>query len=221
MSIGLMARKCGMTRIFTDAGESIPVTAVVVERTQIVQIKTLAKEGYDAVQILSGEGKVSHLTKPLLGHYAKANVQAGRKLLEFRDKTETIQGFEVGQTLTVSQFTVGQKVDVTGITRGRGFTGCIKRHNFSSQRASHGNSVSHNTPGSIGQNQTPGRVFPGKKMAGHYGNEKQTIQNLEIIRIDLERNVLLIKGAVPGAPGGDLIIYPAVKQNSTSKAAAA
>lgn len=219
MSIGLIGRKCGMTRIFTEAGDSIPVS-VVVACNWVVQLKTVENDGYDAIQVSGGEErKASRVTKPLLGHYAKANVQTGEKLLEFRDSAEVIQSFKVGQELTVDRFEIGQKVDVTGITRGRGFAGCIRRHNFSSQRATHGNSVSHNTPGSIGQNQTPGRVFPGKKMAGHYGNDRRTVQNLEIIRIDLERHVLLIKGAVPGAPDGDLIICPAVKHKSAAVAA--
>lgn len=220
MSVGLIGRKCGMTRIFTEGGESIPVS-VVVACNKIVQRKTQKNDGYDAIQVTGGESKASRVKKPILGHYAKANVQAGARLFEFRDSAEALQGLEVGHELTVSRFEVGQAVDVTGITRGRGFSGGIRRHNFSSQRASHGNSVSHNTPGSIGQNQTPGRVFPGKKMAGHYGNSRRTVQNLEIVRIDLERNVLLIKGAVPGAPGGDLVIRPAVKKPSKSAAVAA
>lgn len=220
MNIGLIGRKCGMTRIYTEEGVSIPVSVVVIENNKVVQRKTKKNDGYDAIQVCSGTSKASSVTKPVLGHYAKANVLAGKKLLEFRETSECLDNFEIGQELTVSRFEVGQKVDVAGTTRGRGFSGGIRRHNFNSQRASHGNSVSHNTPGSIGQNQTPGRVFKGKKMSGQYGNCRRTIQNLEIIRIDLERNVLLIKGAVPGAPGGDLIIYPAVKQNSKSAAAA-
>lgn len=226
MKIGLIGRKCGMTRIFTEDGRSIPVTVVLVVRNEIVQIKTILKDGvkkdgYNAIQVSSGERKASHVTKPVLGHYAKANVQAGRKLLEFRASAEELEGMAVGNELTVSMFSIGQMVDVTGVTRGRGFSGGIRRHNFSSQRASHGNSLSHNAPGSIGQNQTPGRVFKGKKMAGHYGDARRTVQNLEVIRVDPERNVLLVKGAVPGAPGGDLIICPAVKQKSKSAAAAA
>lgn len=221
MKIGLIGRKCGMTRVFTENGASIPVTVVVIDCNRVVQCKTSDKDGYDAIQVSSGTAKPSRITKPLLGHYAKANVQAGKKLLEFRGSADELKSMEVGHELTVSLFEVGQKVDVAGVTRGRGFSGGIRRHNFSSQRASHGNSLSHRTPGSIGQNQTPGRVFKGKKMAGHYGNSRRTVQNLEVVRIDLERNVLLIKGAVPGAPGGDLIVYPAVKQKSKSDAVAA
>ncbi len=219
--IGLIGRKCGMTRVFTENGASIPVTVVVIDGNKVVQCKTLENDGYDAIQVSSGTSKPSRVTKPLLGHYAKANVQAGKKLLEFRGSAEELKNMPVGHELTVSLFEVGQKVDVAGLTRGRGFSGGIRRHNFSSQRASHGNSLSHRTPGSIGQNQTPGRVFKGKKMAGHYGNSRRTVQNLEVVRIDLERNVLLIKGAVPGAPGGELIVYPAVKQKSKSAAVAA
>lgn len=221
MNMGLMGRKCGMTRIFTEDGRSIPVT-VVMGQNWVVQHKTDKNDGYCAVQVSNGEErKASRVTKPVLGHYAKANVKASRKLMEFRVSAEALEGMALGSELTVSMFAVGEMVDVTGVTRGRGFSGGIRRHNFNSQRASHGNSVSHNAPGSIGQNQTPGRVFKGKKMAGHYGDERRTVQNLEVIRVDPERNVLLIKGAVPGAPGGDLIICPAVKQKSKSAAVAA
>jgi len=221
MNIGLIGRKCGMTRIFTENGTSIPVSVVVIDQNKIIQRKTDENDGYEAIQVSCGERKASRVTKPLLGHYAKANVQAGRKLLEFRGAAEDFQGMEVGQELTVSMFEMGQMVDVQGVTKGRGFSGGIRRHNFRSQRMTHGNSLSHRAPGSIGQNQTPGRVFKGKKMAGQYGNCRRTVQNLEIVRVDPERNVLLIKGAVPGAPGGDLIIYPAVKQKSKSAAVAA
>jgi large subunit ribosomal protein L3 len=221
MPIGLVARKCGMTRIFVlDEGLSIPVTVVEVEPNRITQRKDIETDGYCAIQVTKGEKKASRLTKASAGHFAKANVLPGTGLWEWRILPEEVQSFEIGAELTVSLFEAGQMVDVTGVTRGRGFTGVIKRHNFRSQRASHGNSLSHNAPGSIGQNQSPGRVFKGKKMAGQYGNVTRTVQNLEVIRVDLERNVLLIKGAVPGAPGGDLFICPAVKQSSKSTEAA-
>ncbi len=221
MSIGLVAIKCGMTRIFNpENGESIPVTVAEIKANKIVQIKTIDNDGYIAVQVSSGECKPSRLTKPLAGHYAKANVVAGTSLLEFRVTEEECKTLAVGNEIKVDLFTIGQKIDITGVTKGRGFTGCITRHNFNSQRASHGNSLSHNRPGSIGQNQTPGRVFKGKKMAGQYGNTNVTVQNLEVIRIDIEKNVLLIKGAVPGAPGGRLIICPAVKQRKSNSVAA-
>ncbi len=216
MTIGLVATKCGMTRIFDpENGASIPVTVAEVKPNRIVQIKNKEKEGYHAIQVTRGECKAARLSKALAGHYAKANVVAGQGLLEFRGTAEECQAKTVGDELTVELFKVGQKINVTGVSRGRGFTGAIRRHNFSSQRASHGNSLSHNAPGSIGQNQSPGRVFKGKKMAGQYGNCRRTVRNLEVVRVDVERNVLLIKGAVPGAPGGKLIIRPALKQTST------
>jgi large subunit ribosomal protein L3 len=221
MSIGLVARKCGMTRIFdANEGSSIPVTVVLVEPNRVTQVKTLDTDGYTAIQVTKGNQKPSRLTKPIIGHYAKAEVVPGLGLWEFRLESTEITNYAVGNELTVALFEVGQMVDVTGVTKGRGFSGVIRRHNFSSQRATHGNSLSHNAPGSIGQNQSPGRVFKGKKMAGQYGNTRQTIQNLEIIRVDLERNVLLIKGAVPGAPGGDVIVRPAVKYSKSSVVAA-
>lgn len=217
MPMGLIAVKCGMTRIFdSENGNSIPVSVLEIKPNRVVQVKTAERDGYDAVQVTSGECKASRLSKPLAGHYAKAQVIAGTELCEFRGTPEELQSITVGSELTVELFKVGQKVDVTGVTKGRGFTGTITRHNFSSQRASHGNSLSHNAPGSIGQNQSPGRVFKGKKMAGQYGNCRRTIQNLEVIRVDLDRNVLLVKGAIPGAPGGKVIVRPAVKQNSKS-----
>lgn len=217
MPVGLIAVKCGMTRIFdAENGSSIPVSVLEIKPNRVVQIKTAERDGYDAIQLTSGECKSSRLTKPLAGHYAKAQVIAGTGLCEFKGSLEELQGITVGSELTVELFKVGQKVDVIGVTKGRGFTGAITRHNFSSQRASHGNSLSHNAPGSIGQNQSPGRVFKGKKMAGQYGNCRRTIQNLEVIRVDLDRNVLLVKGAIPGAPGGKVIVRPAVKQNSKS-----
>lgn len=221
MSMGVVATKCGMTRIFdAESGSSIPVTVALVQPNRVVQVKTLEKHGYMAIQVTYGEVKPARITKPEAGHFAKANVVAGKGLMEFRALAEACEKFTVGTEIAADFFEVGQKIDVTGVTRGRGFAGCIARHNFSSQRASHGNSLSHNTPGSIGQNQTPGRVFKGKKMAGQYGNTQRTVQNLEVVRIDLARNVLLIKGGVPGAPGGKLIIYPAVKHNVQSTVAA-
>ncbi len=212
MAIGLVASKCGMTRVFdANEGRSIPVTVVLVEANRVTQVKTDETDGYFAVQITKGSQKPSRLNKPQIGHFAKAQVEPGLGLYEFRVTSDEISKYTVGNELTVSLFKEGQIVDVTGISKGRGFSGVIKRHNFSSQRASHGNSLSHNAPGSIGQNQSPGRVFKGKKMAGQLGNVRCTVQNLEIVKVDSERNVLLIKGAVPGAPGGNVIIRPAVK----------
>lgn len=222
MSIGVIARKCGMTRIFdANEGSSIPVTVIEVLPNRITQLKTMENDGYCAIQVTKGTRKASRLNKPETGHFAKAEVLPGDGLWEFRLKPEELSKYSLGKELTVSIFQVGQKVDVSGITKGRGFSGVIRRHNFSSQRASHGNSLSHNAPGSIGQNQSPGRVFKGKKMCGQYGNTRQTIQNLEVIRVDPERNVLLVKGAVPGAPNGNLIVRLAVKQKSKSADAAA
>jgi len=220
--IGVVATKCGMTRIFdAESGASIPVTVASVQPNRVVQVKTLENDGYIAIQVTGGEEvKPSRVTKAEAGHFAKANVVAGKDLMEFRASAEECKHYTVGSEIAADFFKAGQKIDVTGLTRGRGFTGCIVRHNFSSQRASHGNSLSHNAPGSIGQNQTPGRVFKGKKMAGQYGNTQRTIQNLEVVRVDLDRHVILIKGAVPGAPGGKLIIYPAVKHNPQSTVAA-
>lgn len=221
MTIGVVARKCGMTRVFVaNEGISIPVTVVEITANRITQLKTIENDGYCAVQVTMGEQKPSRISKPELGHFAKANVVPGKGLWEFRISEEELKGLTLGGDIGVSLFNEGQIIDVTGVTRGHGFTGVIKRHNFSSQRASHGNSLSHNAPGSIGQNQSPGRVFKGKKMCGQDGNERRTVQNLEIIKVDTENQVLLIKGAVPGAPGGILIIRPAVKQRSQSAAAA-
>lgn len=221
MAMGVVAIKCGMTRIFdADNGISIPVTVLEVKPNKVVQVKTKEKDGYSAIQVTSGECKPSRLTKPLAGHYAKANVVAGLGLWEFRgDETECNQ-HAVGSEIKVDLFKVGQIVDAQGVTKGRGFSGVIRRHHFKSQRASHGNSLSHNAPGSIGQNQSPGRVFKGKKMAGQHGNCRRTTQNLVVVGVDLERNVLLIKGAIPGAPGGRVIVRPAIKQNSKTTAAA-
>lgn len=211
MSLGLLGRKVGMTRVFTDDGDSVPVTVVDVSDNRVTQIKTVATDGYSAVQVAFGKRRASRVTKPLAGHYAKAGVEAGSVLREFRISEETAATLKVGGTIGVDLFKPGAMVDVQGVTSGKGFTGVIKRHNFSSNRASHGNSVSHNKPGSISMAQDPGRVFPGKKMAGHYGAVTRTTQNLEVVRIDEARQLLLIKGSVPSAKGGDVVVVPAVK----------
>ena len=210
MSLGLVGRKVGMTRVFSDDGVSTPVTVIEVEPNRISQIKTVENDGYTAVQVISGSRRASRVTKPMAGHYRKAGVEAGRGSWEFR--VDSVDDFELGSEIKVDLFEQGQIVDVAGISKGKGFQGGVKRHNFSMQDATHGNSISHRANGSIGQNQTPGRVFKGKKMSGHMGAEKCTTQNLEIIRVDAERNLVLIKGAVPGAKSGDVIIRPAVKQ---------
>jgi large subunit ribosomal protein L3 len=207
--IGLVGRKVGMTRVFTEEGVSIPVTVVEVEANRVAQVKTLESDGYAAIQVTAGAKKASRVSKPEAGHFAKAGVEAGRGLWEFR--LENGEEFEVGAELTVELFNDTKKVDVTGTSKGKGFQGAVKRWNFRTQDMTHGNSLSHRAPGSIGQCQTPGRVFKGKKMAGHMGAERVTTQNLEIVRVDAERNLLLIKGAVPGATGGDVIVKPAVK----------
>jgi large subunit ribosomal protein L3 len=210
MAIGIVGRKCGMTRVFNDDGASIPVTVVEVEPNRITQIKTDEADGYTAVQVTVGARRASRVSKSQAGHFAKAGVEAGRGSWELRvDSVD--ENLEVGGSIAADQFEVGQKVDVTGTSKGKGFAGVIKRWNFSMQDATHGNSISHRAPGSIGQCQTPGRVWKGKKMAGHMGDERVTTQNLEIVRVDAERNLLLIKGAVPGAPGGDVIVRAAVK----------
>ena len=211
MAIGLVGRKTGMTRVFTDEGYSVPVTVIEVESNRVTQVKTLAKDGYRALQVTVGQRRTSRVNKAAAGHFAKANTEAGRGLWEFRLAEGEGEDIAVGAEFNVKLFEAGQKVDVTGITIGKGFAGTIKRHNFRGQRNSHGNSLSHRVPGSIGQNQTPGRVFKGKKMAGHMGSVRCSVQNLEIIRVDEERNLLLIKGAVPGAKGGDVIVRSAVK----------
>ncbi len=211
MSIGLVGRKVGMSRVFTEAGASVPVTVIEVEPNRITQVKTDETDGYNAIQVTTGARKASRVTKPMAGHYAKAGVEAGRGLWEFRLDSEEIANYEAGKEVETSIFEAGQKVDVTGINRGFGFQGGIKRHNFSGLDNSHGNSISHRSNGSIGQCQTPGRVFKGKKMSGHMGNVQRTMQNLEVVRVDAERNLILVKGAVPGAKGGDLVIKPAVK----------
>ena len=211
MSLGLVGRKVGMTRIFTEDGLSIPVTVLDVSNNRVAQIKTPESDGYTAVQLAFGKRRASRVTKSMAGHFAKAGVEAGVLLREFSVAPEDLSGLKLGDQVSVEIFAVGQKVDVTGQTIGKGFAGGIKRHHFCSQRATHGNSVSHNAPGSIGMNQDPGRVFPGKRMAGHLGDAKRTQQNLEVIRVDVERQLLLVKGAVPGSKGSDLIVRPAVK----------
>jgi len=207
--IGLVGRKVGMTRVFTEEGVSIPVTVVEVEANRVSQVKTLENDGYTAIQVTAGAKKASRVSKPEAGHFAKAGVEAGRGLWEFR--LESGEEFEVGAELTVELFNEIKKVDVTGTSKGKGFQGVVKRWNFRTQDMTHGNSLSHRAPGSIGQCQTPGRVFKGKKMSGHMGAERVTTQNLEIVRVDAERNLRLIKGAVPGSIGGNVIVKPAVK----------
>ncbi|WP_045406160.1 50S ribosomal protein L3 [Vibrio jasicida] len=207
--IGLIGRKVGMTRVFTEDGVSIPVTVVEVEANRVSQVKTLETDGYAAIQVTAGSKKANRVNKAEAGHFAKAGVEAGRGLWEFR--LENDEEFAVGAELTVELFNETKKVDVTGTSKGKGFQGAVKRWNFRTQDMTHGNSLSHRAPGSIGQCQTPGRVFKGKKMAGHMGAERVTTQNLEIVRVDAERNLLLIKGAVPGSTGGNVIVKPAVK----------
>lgn len=210
MSLGLVGRKVGMTRVFSDDGVSTPVTVIEVEPNRISQIKTVETDGYTAIQVISGSRRTSRVTKPMAGHYRKAGVEAGRGAWEFR--VDSVDDFELGSEIKADLFEQGQIVDVAGISKGKGFQGGVKRHNFTMQDATHGNSISHRSNGSIGQNQTPGRVFKGKKMSGHMGAVKCTTQNLEVVRVDAERNLVLIKGAVPGAKSGDVIIRPAVKQ---------
>ncbi|HVB49673.1 MAG TPA: 50S ribosomal protein L3 [Burkholderiales bacterium] len=211
MTIGLVGRKVGMTRIFTDDGDTLPVTVLDVSDNRVTQIKTPEKDGYAAVQVAFGKRRASRVSKPLAGHLAKAAVEAGHTLREFRAAASELAELKVGGKIGVELFKVGQKVDVSGVTIGKGFAGVIKRHHFSSNRASHGNSLSHNKPGSTGQAQDPGRVFPGKRMAGHLGAVRRTVQNLEVVRIDAERQLLLLRGAVPGSKGRDVIVRPAVK----------
>jgi large subunit ribosomal protein L3 len=211
MTIGIVGRKAGMTRIFTEDGVSIPVTVIEVEPNRISQVKTLEVDGYRAVQVTTGKRRPSRVNKPAAGHFAKAGVEAGRGMWEFRLGEGEGQELEAGGAISVDIFAEGQKVDVVGTSIGKGFAGVVKRHNFRTQDATHGNSLSHRAPGSIGLGQNPGHVFKGKKMAGHMGNARTTNQNLEVVRVDAERNLLLVKGAVPGAKGGDLMIRPAVK----------
>ncbi len=212
MSLGLVGRKVGMTRIFTDEGESLPVTVLDVSQNRVTQIKTPAVDGYSAVQLAFGKRRASRVNKALAGHMAKAGAEAGHVLREFRVSESELSKMTLGEVIGAELFAVGQKVDISGTSQGKGFAGVIKRHHFSSNRASHGNSLSHRTPGSIGQAQDPGRVLPGKRMAGHLGNVHRTAQSLEIVRIDAGRQLLLVKGAVPGSRGRDVIVSPAVKQ---------
>jgi large subunit ribosomal protein L3 len=211
MTIGLVGRKVGMTRIFTDDGSTLPVTVLDVSDNRITQIKTPEKDGYAAVQVAFGKRRASRVGKPLAGHLAKAGVEAGHLLKEFRTTAEELAALKVGGRLGVDLFKVGQKVDVQGVSIGKGFAGVIKRHHFSSNRATHGNSLSHNKPGSTGQNQDPGRVFPGKRMAGHLGNVTRTVPNLVVVRVDADRQLLLIRGSVPGSKGRDVVVRPAAK----------
>jgi large subunit ribosomal protein L3 len=211
MTIGIVGRKAGMTRIFNDDGVSEPVTVISVEPNRVTQVKTMENDGYRALQVTAGSRRTSRVTRQMAGHYAKAGTEAGRGLWEFRLADGEGEEIEVGSEINVEMFEAGQTVDVSGTTIGKGYAGVIKRHNFRMQDATHGNSVSHRAPGSIGQCQTPGRVFKGKRMAGHMGNVKRSIQNIEVVRVDAERNLLLVKGAVPGSKGGDVIIRPAVK----------
>ena len=211
MSLGLVGRKVGMTRIFTDDGETIPVTVLDVSNNRVTQIKTPDADGYAAVQVTYGKRRASRVNKAAAGHLAKAGTEAGHVLREFRVNPGEVTNFKPGDVIAATIFQAGQKVDVTGTSIGKGFAGAITRHHFSSNRASHGNSVSHNSAGSIGMNQDPGRVFPGKKMAGHLGAVTRTTQNLEVVRVDKTRQLLLVKGAVPGSRGTDVVVHPAIK----------
>ncbi|MDH5388799.1 MAG: 50S ribosomal protein L3 [Gammaproteobacteria bacterium] len=211
MAIGIVGTKLGMTRIFTEDGESTPVSVIEVQPNLVTQIKTLEKDGYESIQVTTGSRRASRVTKAMAGHYAKAGVQAGRGLWEFRANSEEIGDLAVGGQLSLEMFEAGQKVDVSGKTIGKGFQGGIKRHNFSMQDATHGNSLSHRSNGSIGMCQTPGRVIKGKKMSGHMGDRNRTIQSLELVRIDVERGLLLVKGSIPGSKGGSVVVSSAVK----------
>ena len=211
MTIGLVGRKCGMSRVFTENGESVPVSVIEVEANRVTQVKTKDTDGYDAIQVTTGSKRTALVNKPQAGHFAKAKTGPGRGLWEFRLDAADVGKFDVGAELKADVFTEGQIVDVAGVTRGKGFQGTIKRWNFTMGDATHGNSLSHRSPGSIGQRQTPGRVFKGKKMAGHMGHVNETTQNLRVVRVDVERNLLLVRGAIPGAPGGDVVVRPASK----------
>lgn len=211
MSLGLVGRKRGMTRVFNDAGETVPVTVIEALPNRVTQVKSKDVDGYKSVQVAFGSRRASRITKPVAGHYAKANVAAGEKLHEFRLKDAEGDGLAAGNELKVDMFAVGQIVDVTGTTIGKGFAGVMKRHNFAGGLASHGWSVSHRTPGSIGQRQTPGRVFQGKRMSGHMGVKRRTIENLKVVQVDAEKNLLLVRGAVPGAEGGMVVVRPSQK----------
>ena len=211
MTMGLVGRKCGMTRVFTEDGVSIPVTVIEAQPNRITQVKTVEADGYSALQVAAGSRKASRVRKPAAGHFAAAKVEAGDLITEFRLDSNDEAEYVAGNELKVDLFEEGQKVDVIGTSIGKGFAGAIKRWNFSMQDATHGNSLAHRAPGSIGQNQSPGRVFKGKKMSGHMGNVRRTVQNLEVVRVDAEKNLLLIKGAVPGHAGGRVVVRPAIK----------
>lgn len=214
MAIGVIGRKAGMTRLFSEDGQSIPVTVIEVQPNRVSQVKSVESDGYSAVQVAFGTRRASRVTKPMAGHYAKAGVEAGEVLREFRLEQGEGAELAVGSEITVSTFEPGQKVDVRGMTKGRGFAGTIRRHHFSGQDATHGNSLSHRAPGSIGQNQSPGRVFKGKKMSGHLGAASRCTQNLEVVRVDADRQLLLVRGGVPGPTGGRLVVLPSVKQKN-------
>lgn len=211
MAIGVVGRKAGMTRVFTEDGASVPVTVIEVSPNRVTQIKSADSDGYRGVQVTTGTRRALRVTKPAAGHFAKAGAEAGRGLWEFRLGDAEGEDLALNAELRVDMFEAGQMVDVTGTSQGKGFAGAVKRHNFRTQDASHGNSLSHRAPGAIGQNQNPGRVFKGKRMAGHMGNVRRTVQNLKVVSVDVERNLLLVQGAVPGSKGGDLIVRPAVK----------
>lgn len=210
--LGLVGKKCGMTRIFTDSGESIPVTVIAIPPNRITQIKKLESDGYDAVQVTAGEKRTSRLNKPEMGHFRKVGVEAGSVLREFRVSARELEGRSVGDEITVDLFKLGQAVDVGGISKGKGFAGGIKRHHFARQDATHGNSLTTRTIGSTGQRQTPGNVFKGKKMPGHLGNVKRTLQNQKVVLVDTQRHLLLVRGAIPGAPGGIVTVLPSIKE---------
>ncbi len=216
MTIGVVGRKCGMTRVFSEEGLSIPVTVIEVHPNRVTQVRTEETDGYRALQLTTGRRRSQRVTKPAAGHFAKAGVEAGRGLWEFRLEGDEGGDLESGGEVKVGLFEVGQKLDVTGTTIGKGYAGVVKRHHFRTQDASHGNSLAHRAPGSIGQCQTPGRVFKGKRMAGHLGNARRTAQNLEVVRVDEARNLILVRGAVPGPKGGDVILRPAVKARRAS-----
>ncbi|MBT8086056.1 MAG: 50S ribosomal protein L3 [Woeseia sp.] len=219
MTMGIVGRKRGMTRVFTDDGISIPVTVIEAQPNRVTQVKTVENDGYRALQVTIGSRRANRVSKSAAGHFAAAKVEAGDTVSEIRLDDTDAGEFEAGGELKVDLFEVGQKVDVIGTSIGKGFAGAVKRHNFHMQDATHGNSLSHRAPGSIGQNQTPGRVFKGKKMAGHMGNVRRTVQNLEVVRVDAERNLLLIKGAVPGHEGGRVVVRPAIKGKNKKGAA--
>jgi len=216
MAIGLVGRKCGMTRVFTEDGVSLPVTVIEVTPNRVTQVRNIDNDGYRALQVTTGRRRAKLLNKAQAGHFAKAGVDAGRGLWEFRLEVDEAADLEVGAELKVGRFAVGQKLDARGCTIGKGFAGVVKRYSFHMQDATHGNSLAHRAPGSIGQNQTPGRVFKGKKMSGHMGNVNRTAQNLEVVRVDEERNFILLKGAVPGPKGGDVILSPAAKAGASA-----